>query len=404
MSRQKKRITAPQAAKILGTTPENIRLLGKTGILSTIDVNTGEHTTRYYYESEVLARKQASKETITLSKDTESILEQARLLNKEAHASEKEARDRVKNSRNWNARQKRICELTIAAIKSIGIPGKDGELVSPLSEREEKIVTDWIMLEPLENISRIYGLGITRITAIVNKAIGKLARVRRLSTQIQDEYDRNNRLKAENERYQDAIDYLQKKTCNISDDNILVLSEKQYAIRQLLQSDITTLFYSQEGERLKEKGINTVLDLVTASPESLERKGIRVSDYATKLHYRGLYYGMSVAEYGFSDDGTFLRIRETIKENLGKMPAEDALFRTKLLQRIADFGLSVRAYNCLKAAEIKTFADLCSKTRPEIIKCRNLGRKSLHEIEELVEKQGLEFGMDISKYGILPQK
>jgi len=78
--------------------------------------------------------------------------------------------------------------------------------------------------------------------------------------------------------------------------------------------------------------------------------------------------------------------------------------RRKLLQKLSDMGLSVRAYNCLKAADIDTFADLVSYSRAELMKFRNFGRKSLAEIDELVEKEQLSFGMDVTKYNIEPKK
>ena len=74
--------------------------------------------------------------------------------------------------------------------------------------------------------------------------------------------------------------------------------------------------------------------------------------------------------------------------------------RHLLLTKLSDVGLSVRAYNCLKAAEINTFADLVSYSRSELMKFRNFGRKSLNEIEVLVEKMKLTFGMDVKKYNI----
>ena len=62
--------------------------------------------------------------------------------------------------------------------------------------------------------------------------------------------------------------------------------------------------------------------------------------------------------------------------------------------------LSVRALNCLKAANIETFADLVSHQRSELMKFRNFGKKSLNEIDLLVDRLKLNFGMDISKYNI----
>lgn len=83
---------------------------------------------------------------------------------------------------------------------------------------------------------------------------------------------------------------------------------------------------------------------------------------------------------------------------------EEAVKMKHLLQtKLSDMGLSVRAYNCLKSADIDTFADLVSYSRNELMKFRNFGRKSLSEIDELVEKMRLSFGMDVTKYNIEPK-
>jgi len=60
--------------------------------------------------------------------------------------------------------------------------------------------------------------------------------------------------------------------------------------------------------------------------------------------------------------------------------------------------LSVRALNCLKAAEVETLGELVSYNKSDLMKFRNFGKKSLTELEELVDNKGLSFGMDISKY------
>ena len=60
--------------------------------------------------------------------------------------------------------------------------------------------------------------------------------------------------------------------------------------------------------------------------------------------------------------------------------------------------LSVRALNCLKAAEVETLGDLVSFNKADLMKFRNFGKKSLIELDELVVNKGLVFGMDTSKY------
>lgn len=72
--------------------------------------------------------------------------------------------------------------------------------------------------------------------------------------------------------------------------------------------------------------------------------------------------------------------------------------RNLLKTKLTDLDLSVRALNCLKAAEVETLGDLVSYTKQDLMKFRNFGKKSLTELEELIESKGLYFGMDLSKY------
>jgi len=78
---------------------------------------------------------------------------------------------------------------------------------------------------------------------------------------------------------------------------------------------------------------------------------------------------------------------------------EEVLEMRKLLLRpLTELELSVRALNCLKAAEVELVSDLVSYTKQDLMKFRNFGKKSLTELEELVARLGLTFGMDITKY------
>jgi DNA-directed RNA polymerase subunit alpha len=69
--------------------------------------------------------------------------------------------------------------------------------------------------------------------------------------------------------------------------------------------------------------------------------------------------------------------------------------RENLLRSIDELELSVRSYNCLKNADIKTIADLVQKSEAEMLKTKNFGRKSLNEIKELLAEMGLTLGMKI---------
>jgi len=78
---------------------------------------------------------------------------------------------------------------------------------------------------------------------------------------------------------------------------------------------------------------------------------------------------------------------------------EESLHMRQLLKtRLIDMDLSVRALNCLKAAEVDTLGDLVSFNKNDLMKFRNFGKKSLTELDELVNIKGLTFGMDLSKY------
>jgi DNA-directed RNA polymerase subunit alpha len=78
---------------------------------------------------------------------------------------------------------------------------------------------------------------------------------------------------------------------------------------------------------------------------------------------------------------------------------EEMLHMRKLLKtNLSDLDLSVRAYNCLKAADIKTLGDLARLDISDMMKFRNFGKKSLTELEQLVAEKSLTFGMDLSKY------
>lgn len=78
---------------------------------------------------------------------------------------------------------------------------------------------------------------------------------------------------------------------------------------------------------------------------------------------------------------------------------EEMLRMRKLLKtQLSELDLSVRAYNCLKSAEVKTLGDLVKLEISDMMKFRNFGKKSLTELEQLVAEKGLDFGMDVTKY------
>lgn len=100
----------------------------------------------------------------------------------------------------------------------------------------------------------------------------------------------------------------------------------------------------------------------------------------------------------FSDERISLELPEESKGS--DLDEESLRMRQLLLTKLSEVEISVRALNCLKTAEIETFADLVSVPRHELMKFRNFGKKSLSEIDLLMEGMGLSFGIDVTKYNI----
>jgi len=85
-------------------------------------------------------------------------------------------------------------------------------------------------------------------------------------------------------------------------------------------------------------------------------------------------------------------------EEMMEKDSEFARIRKILQMNVDELELSVRSHNCLRAANIKTIADLVRRDEPELLKFRNFGRKSLAELSEIIDQFGFSFGMDVDKY------
>jgi DNA-directed RNA polymerase subunit alpha len=98
----------------------------------------------------------------------------------------------------------------------------------------------------------------------------------------------------------------------------------------------------------------------------------------------------------FSDER--ITLEQEAKKETEEFDESSMHMRQLLKTKLVDMDLSVRALNCLKAADIETLGDLVSFNKNDLLKFRNFGKKSLTELEELVEGKGLQFGMNVSKY------
>ena len=99
----------------------------------------------------------------------------------------------------------------------------------------------------------------------------------------------------------------------------------------------------------------------------------------------------------FSDEAKMM-VETTGTENIEEFDEEVLHMRQLLKRKLSDLNLSVRALNCLKAAEVETLGQLVMHNKNDLLKFRNFGKKSLTELEELLDNLSLSFGMDISKY------
>ena len=98
----------------------------------------------------------------------------------------------------------------------------------------------------------------------------------------------------------------------------------------------------------------------------------------------------------FSDEKITLETSEA--ESNQEFDEEILHMRQLLKTRLVDMNLSVRALNCLKAADVETLGDLVQYNKTDLLKFRNFGKKSITELDDLLESLNLSFGTDISKY------
>ena len=149
---------------------------------------------------------------------------------------------------------------------------------------------------------------------------------------------------------------------------------------------IKNVKYSVENFRVEQKTDYEKLIFEIVSDGSIHPKDALTEGAKTLIHHFML----------FSDERITLEADEIAQTETYD---EESLHMRQLLKtRLIDMDLSVRALNCLKAAEVDTLGDLVSFNKSDLMKFRNFGKKSLTELEELVIFKGLNFGMDLSKY------
>ncbi|MBK6341148.1 MAG: DNA-directed RNA polymerase subunit alpha [Flavobacteriales bacterium] len=149
---------------------------------------------------------------------------------------------------------------------------------------------------------------------------------------------------------------------------------------------IKNVKYTVENTRVEEKTDYEKLTIEVVTDGSISPKNALQEAAKILIHHFML----------FSDERISLDMEERVQEENFD---EDSLHMRQLLKtKLVDMDLSVRALNCLKAADIETLGDLVSYNKNDLLKFRNFGKKSLTELEDLVENKGLSFGMNLGKY------
>ena len=153
-----------------------------------------------------------------------------------------------------------------------------------------------------------------------------------------------------------------------------------------IYTPIKNVKYSIENYRVEQKTDYEKLVFEISSDGSIHPKDALTEAAKILIHHFML----------FSDERITLEADEIAQTETYD---EESLHMRQLLKtKLVDLDLSVRALNCLKAAEVDTLGDLVSFNKNDLMKFRNFGKKSLTELEELVNNKGLSFGMDLSRY------
>ena len=153
-----------------------------------------------------------------------------------------------------------------------------------------------------------------------------------------------------------------------------------------IYTPIRNVKYSIENFRVEQKTDYEKLVLEIATDGSIHPKEALKEAAKILIHHFML----------FSDEKIAI---ETVDTDGNEEFDEEVLHMRQLLKsKLSDMDLSVRALNCLKAADVETLGELVKFNKNDLLKFRNFGKKSLTELDELLESLNLSFGMDITKY------
>lgn len=155
-----------------------------------------------------------------------------------------------------------------------------------------------------------------------------------------------------------------------------------------IYTPIKNVKYSVENTRVEQKTDYERLLIEVETDGSIHPEDALKGAAVILLKHFRLFTDQLIEEEVMPQDGGAV---ETIDEEFLQM-------RKLLKTPLSELDLSVRAYNCLKAADVRTLGDLAKLEVSDMMKFRNFGKKSLIELETLIQEKGLMFGMDVSKF------
>jgi len=173
-----------------------------------------------------------------------------------------------------------------------------------------------------------------------------------------------------------------------ADENQIFCTDVNVLAIDSIYTPIRNVKYSVEPYRVEQKTDYDKLVIEVTTDGSIHPKD------ALKEAAKILIYHFML----FSDEKIMLENPE--QDNNQEFDEEVLHMRQLLKTKLVDMNLSVRALNCLKAADVETLGDLVQFNKTDLLKFRNFGKKSLSELDDLLEGLNLSFGTDISKYNL----
>ncbi len=171
-----------------------------------------------------------------------------------------------------------------------------------------------------------------------------------------------------------------------ADENRVLYDDVNFIAIDYIYTPIRNVKYSIENYRVEQKTDYEKLVIEIATDGSIHPKEALKEAAKILIHHFML----------FSDEKILLEQNEM--DGNEEFDEEVLHMRQLLKTKLSDMNLSVRALNCLKSAEVETLGELVQFNKNDLLKFRNFGKKSLTELDELLENLNLSFGMDISKY------